>query len=458
MTEAALNYPAPQPIPSTPQPPAEVKSSPFKYLIPILVGIILIVLVVVGIRFFLTKDSPVAPSTPTIITYWGLWEPTEVMEKVFAQFESQNPLIQVEYLQQSHQNYRERLQNAIDQGSGPDIFRYHHTWVPMLGSILDTAPNEILSPATFSQTFYPIATKNLIQNQKIVGIPLMIDGLALYYNQDMFSRANLTPPTDWEELRRIAKLLTLKTDTQILQGGVALGTTGNVDHFSDILGLMLLQNSADPAKPNNQLGQDALTFYTLFSRTDRVWDDSMPSSTYAFATEKAAMMIAPSWRAHDIREINPSLNFATVPVPQLPDTNVTWASFWVEGVSSKSSSAEKSASWKLLEFLSQKEVLRQFYSSASDSPGRMFGEPFSRVDLADQLQNDPVVGAYITQAPQSQSWYLASFTHDNGLNDRIIKYYEDAINAVNSGESAQDALEPVELGIKQVLSDFPGAK
>jgi ABC-type glycerol-3-phosphate transport system substrate-binding protein len=34
---------------------------------------------------------------------------------------------------------------------------------------------------------------------------------------------------------------------------------------------------------------------------DKVWNEyAYPTSTYAFATEKVAMMIAPSWRAHEV--------------------------------------------------------------------------------------------------------------------------------------------------------------
>jgi multiple sugar transport system substrate-binding protein len=396
----------------------------------------------------------VSQDQPITITYWGLWEPTAVMDQVFADFQSQNPNITVEYQQQSHRDYRERLQNALASKQGPDLFRFHNTWLPMLGQYVSSVPGSVYSQADYTQTFYPVAEETLTFQGNLAGVPLMIEGLGLFYNQDILQAAGLTPPTTWEELRTVASRLTLAQGNQILRGGVALGTTSNVEHWPDIVGLMLLQNSADPAKPNNQLGQDAVTFYTLFSRTDKVWDDSLPSSTFAFATEKVAMMIAPSWRAHDVSDINPDLNFAIVPAPKLPETDIAWASFWAEGVSKGSSRAKQEAAWSLIKFLSSKETLRRFYSAASDNPGRLFGEPFSRIDMADQLTTDPLVGAYITQAPLAKSWYLASYTHDNGLNDQIIKYYEDAINAINQGETADDVLTTVEQGVAQVLSQY----
>lgn len=440
-------------------PPIPVKKSPLRFVIPLLVILILGGLIYFALtRLFpgvLDRDTTTDPETrpPIELTYWGLWEPAHIMNDIITDFNLTHPHIVVNYQQQSITDYRERLQSALQSGSGPDIFRYHLTWVPMLGNSLATAPNNIISADEFNQTFYPSASEWLKTSQGIVGIPLMFDGLGLFYNRDIFEAAGLSPPSTWEELRRTANQLTIKTSAgNIQRSGIALGTTGNIDHWSDILGLMLLQNGANPAMPNTQSGQGAITFYTIFSTRDRIWDETLPNSTYAFAIERAAMILAPSWHAHEILESNAEIRFAIAPVPQLPDTNITWASYWAEGVSAQTSRDKQQAAWELLQFLSSKETLRQFYTRASQE--RLFGEPFSRVDLADQLLSDPYVGAYISTAPQAQTWFLNDRTFDNGLNDRIIKYYEDAINAVNEGTPPAQALETTEQGINQIFSQF----
>jgi len=421
----------------------------------------------VVLRFLGNQDTnpPTPPSSTgqnatqtagkqTELTYWGLWEPSTVLQDVFKEFQDSHPNITIKYLEQSPKDYRERLQSALARGDGPDIFRFHNTWVPMLKKDLDSIPDSAMSVNEFQTTFYPVMASDLRSAKSFYGIPLMFDGLGLYYNKKIFQDASLTPPKTWEELRTAATQLTIKNEGQIQRAGIALGTAGNVDNFSDILGLMLLQNGADPADPTTSLAGDALTFYTLFSTNDGVWNDTLPTSTFAFATEKAAMIIAPSWRAHEIRTINPILEFAIVPIPQLPNSEITWASYWVEGVSA--TGKNKDASWQLLDYLSSKEVLRKLYTAASSN--RLFGEPFSRVDMADQLLSDPYVGAYIQGAPNAQSWYLSSRTFDNGLNDRIIKYYEDAVNAVGGGAESKTALTTTAQGVTQVLSQYSSSK
>lgn len=387
------------------------------------------------------------------LTYWGLWEPPGIMKELITAFEAEHPGIKVQYQQQTIKDYRERLQNALTNGSGPDIFRFHLTWSPLLATQLSPIPSSVMSAADFEAQHYPVAKTWLQSNNGYLGIPFMYDGLGLFYNREIFEAAGKTPPQTWEELRRTALELTVKNKENVIQrSGVSLGTTSNVDNWSDIVGLLLMQNGANPANPTTQEAQDALTFYTIFSRSDRVWDDTLPSSTVAFSTGKVAMMIAPSWRALEVRQNNPDLQFAIAPVPQLPNSTVNWASIWVDGVSNTADKARQDAAWKFLSYLNQKETLRTWYALASKE--RLFGEIFARTDMADQLSQDPFVGAYVSQAPTAKTWYLNSRTFDNGPNDRISKYYEDAVNAINQGESAATALSTTQQGVAQIMNQF----
>ena len=74
--------------------------------------------------------------------------------------------------------------------------------------------------------------------------------------------------------------------------------------------------------------------------------------------------------------------------------------------------------------------------------------------MRELLADDPAAGAYVNQASNAQSWYLSSLTHDNGINDRIIKYFEDAVNAVNQRTDPERALSTAAEGISQVLTQY----
>ena len=426
-------------------PPPPRKKFPIKILGLIGGAILAVFLLITLFRALASRGSN---SGSGEITWWGLWEDESVVGPLIQEYQAKNPKVKITYLKQSQQDYRERLINAIAKGSGPDIFRFHNSWVPMFKNELDILPSSVMSAAEYSQTFYPIAASDLTYGTGIVGIPLMYDGLALFINEDIFSSSGKIPPTTWDDLRATALELTTKDeDGAIVQSGVALGRTENVDHWPEIIGLMMLQNGVRPSNPTGKLAEDAITFFTIFSSVDAIWDATLPPSTQAFAAGKVAMYIAPSWRAFEVRQQNPNLKFRTV-----KDPDVTYATYWAEGVWARS--ANKAEAWNFLKFLSEKESLQKMYLNSSRT--RLFGAPYPRVDMASLLADEPFISGVIIGAQDAQSWYLASRTFDGptGINSQINKYFEDGINAVNERIPVTKALETVAAGVNQVLSQY----
>jgi multiple sugar transport system substrate-binding protein len=443
----------PIPTPNVPVPPPPKRGFP-KILL--LIGAILVILFLIFLAFnFLVPRS--GPSGQ--ITWWGLWEDPAIVSPLISAYEQAHPGVKINYLKQSQQDYRERLSSSLAKGAGPDIFTFHNSWVPMFKADLDALPASIMNPADYAKTFYSVASSDLALGNSIVGIPLEYDGLALYINEDIFNQAGKTPPTTWDDLRVLAREMTMKDDKgTITQSGIALGRTENVDHWPEILALLMLQNGVDLGNPTGKTAEDALTFFTVFSSTDRVWDATLPSSTQAFAAGKVAMYIAPSWRTFEIQQQNPNLKFKTVPIPQLPKDNpnqpdITYASYWAQGVWARSNS--KAAAWDFLKFLSTQDSLQKLYKS--ESGVRAFGEPYPRTDMASLLSDHPIIGSIIKQAPGAKSWYLASRTFDGptGINSQVDAYFADAVNAVADGkQSAREALATCAQGIRQVLAQY----
>jgi len=72
---------------------------------------------------------------------------------------------------------------------------------------------------------------------------LEIDGLVLIGNDGLLKKVGIpTMPNNWDEvLTDIAKLSVRDTSGKLITAGIALGTASNIEHFSDIFGLILLQ-------------------------------------------------------------------------------------------------------------------------------------------------------------------------------------------------------------------------
>jgi len=66
----------------------------------------------------------------------------------------------------------------------------------------------------------------------------------------------------YRQLGLMSKILSVRyreREKQIVTGGIALGTAENIEHFSDILGLMFLQNGVNINKSLNDCADKTKT-------------------------------------------------------------------------------------------------------------------------------------------------------------------------------------------------------
>ena len=201
------------------------------------------------------------------LTYWGIFEPKEVFQPLIEEYQKIHPNVKINYEQRAYSTlaqHKETLLTRLREGTGPDIARIHNTWVPQFASELSPLPSDVMSAAEFGNNFYPPAQSTISYQNQLYAIPIMYDGLMLFYNTKHFEEAGITrPPTDWEEFRELALRLT-KIDEEIkkiTRAGAAMGMANNVAHFSDILGLMFAQSKISFPKDLASRGaRDALVF------------------------------------------------------------------------------------------------------------------------------------------------------------------------------------------------------
>ncbi len=404
---------------------------------------------------------------PVTLVYWGLWEPPEVIKPLLDEYHQNNPNVTIEYEVRTPEDHYQTVKNRLGGEGAPDIIRVHASWVPYLKDYLSPIPSDILSTQEYEQTFYPVNEYFLKYGDSYYGIPLMIEGLALVYNQDLFKEEGITdPPRNWTEFRELAARLTkTNSEGEVVQSGAALGYGSSIDYFADILGLMFAQNgvrfvdesgrvafhqSLSPVGGN--LGVEALSFYTLFAQKEPSWNPNWDNSTQEFANGRVAMVLLPSHRLHESLAQSPDVRVGVAPVPQLPVVSGTadsvgWANYWVEVVA-KTSPNQKEA-WRLLKWLSEKEQLTRFYRSASNV--RSFGEPYPRVDLGTALNSDLYTLPYVQQGPSYTTWYFLSGSYFPDVNDRIVDILRVMIDTVAGGADAETELNRAAAEVQSIL-------
>lgn len=441
-------------VPSQPPNPLSSSSQLFKKVVKLIFGILTVV-VLVFVIFGLVIPNLQKKSTNEKITllYWGLWEDSKAIQSIIADFERQHPNITVNYVKQDLKQYRERLITRIQNGTGPDVFRFHNTWYYMLSNILVPIPEIAITKTDFEKWFYKVAQKDLVKNGAIYGIPLNIDTLSLYINTQIFKAQGLSSPKNWIDFADYARELTVKDESgKIATAGAAVGTFDNITHAGDVISLFLVQNGTDlnDISSTAQLASEALSFYTSFAINDKVWDDTFEPSVLSFAKGNLAMFFGYSWDFFTIKSTNPDLSFEVYPVPHLPNQNMTIASYWAEGVSIKSKYQKEAMI--LIKYLAQKETGQRLFTEQSKT--RAFGEPYGRRDLANLLKDNANVYPFVSQAEEAVSSFFASDTYDNGLNSQMNNYLGDAVNAILAGSSSQTATDTLQKAVSQVLKQY----
>lgn len=424
------------------------------------IGKILGVLLILGLVFFLlwkfalpmfSKKQP----EPVTLTYWGLWEEPRVMQAVFDDFTKQHPHIKINYTREDIKEYRERLTTRIPLGNGPDIFRYHNSWYPMLTTDLAPFPKGSLDTDVLQKQYFPVVQSDTVKNGAVYGIPLGIDTLALFVNDEIIQAAGQPIPTTWDEFITVAKATTVKDQTnKIVTAGAALGTYDNITHAPDILALIMMQNGTDFSNLENTKGQaaEALRFYTSFAKdSGNVWDSNLEPSINQFAAGNLTMYIGYSWDIFTLQAMNPSLKFSTHPVPNLPGKSLSIASYWIEGVSSKS--PHQKEAFMLLSYLQQKSTLEKLYTETAKT--RAFGELYPRADLADLLKSNALIYPFVQQAPVAVSSYFMSSTYDSGgINEQMNGYLGNAVRSVLQTTSPESAIDTLSSGVSQILDQY----
>jgi ABC-type glycerol-3-phosphate transport system substrate-binding protein len=435
----------------------------------IIVGVVIFILILVTTILLLIRrrnqqttdpiqsDDEIVIEGQVELDYWGLWEPPSVVQPLIDEFEDQNPNIKINYSQQTFSNYESKLFTRLQQATdatepAPDIFRIHNTWTPKYYQYLSPVPAQIMSAEEYKEKFYPTAVSDFTaKDGNIYAIPWYIDGLVVFYNKQLLAEEGIQePPSDWDSFFELAQNLTQRDASgRILQSGLAIGTSKNINHSAEIIAYLLLLEGIEVIDQtrtsvtlNTPRVQRVFETYTDFARGDNaIWSSTLRTDLEMFFSGDLAMMIAPSWRVFDIIEAAPTIEFDTTVLPQLQANpkNVFYATYWGDAVSKTTSNPL--AAWKFINFLAQKEQQMELYSNASKI--RAFGEPYSLVELNSEILNQPYVSAIAEMAPDMKAipWgdeQVVNTAIDEAITS-IIENKRDVSTALQDAESIINA-------------------
>ncbi len=422
---------------------------------------------------------------PVTLEYWRVWDDSDAFDEIIANYKQLHPFITINYRKLRYSEYEKELVEALAEDRGPDIVSIHNTWIrkyenklaPMPASITMVYPvtkgtikkeviNELRTIKSltlrelqnnFVDTVYDdVVLENQSGQDVIYALPFSVDTLAMYYNRDLLNNAGIAqPPTFWnKEFQQAVKSLT-KQDTQgeIIQSGVAMGGSDNIDRSTDILSVLMMQNGSQMTDDNNNIvfdriptalknqnynpGLDALRFYTDFSNPAKEvysWNSDLNSSLEMFIAGKLALMFGYAYHLPTIKARAPKLNFGITSLPQIDGNynGTNFANYWVEAVSNKSEYVDEA--WDFIQFAAKAEQVKS-YLSKTKKPTAL------RALINEQLENDDI-NIFVEQVLTSKSWYRGV---DSNAAELIIN---DMIDSVVAGQGKIE--EIITLGARRV--------
>ena len=297
---------------------------------------------IAGVLIFALVVGSGAGNAVGPVVIWGTADANAFTAVLRQASENEGRLAQVTYVQKDPVTYENELTEALASGGGPDLFLLRQDYVVQNVGKVVPIPYDYLTLAQFDDTFVESAQPYLAQSG-VLGVPIFVDPLLLYWNRDSFGSAGYAkPPQYWDELAGVAGKIVKRDDSDRIQkAAVAFGEYQNVENAKDILSLLILQAGGEIVKRDNterltpalsaraagattQPTESALRFYTEFadpSKAHYSWNRSFANSRVAFASGDLAMYLGYASEARLIARTNPNLNFAAAPIPQARGLN-----------------------------------------------------------------------------------------------------------------------------------------
>jgi ABC-type glycerol-3-phosphate transport system substrate-binding protein len=380
------------------------------------------------------------------VVLWGTIK-KESISSLLDVFNGQNKTFTVAYVAKNPLTFDRELIEALASGVGPDMILLPNDLIIRYANKLFPIPYTNIPEATFRAT-YAGEGDLYLGSKGILGLPLTIDPIVMYYNQSLFEGAGIAkPPETWDDIAGISALLTKKdSDLSISQSTVALGEFDNVNHAKEIISMLLLQfgnpivSRKDAVLSStlgvfNDSGQNpavrVLDFYTAFSNpTDKTyysWNKGLPNAREQFIAGKLAIYFGYASELFTIQSKNPNLAFNVAKVPQLKNaqTKITYGA--MNSLAILKTSKNPTTAYIATTMMSGADFASKLAVNLSLPPAR-------RDLLANKPQNNAYVPIFFDSALIARGWL-------DPMADVSTTIFRELISNIKSGRlSTQDSL------------------
>jgi multiple sugar transport system substrate-binding protein len=400
--------------------------------------IISIVLIIAGVL----PGAKTSKEKIVTLQMWGIDSP-QAYQALAEDFRTNFSNIKIIYTQKKKESYEKELFDSFLGGTAPDIFMLENTWVSRYLDRLASAPSDIITFKEFKTRILESAANEFLLGEKIIGMPIYIDTLGIFYNDSLLKSAGfLTPPQNWTDFLTVVQALTKKDKAFNIEiAGAGLGLSENINNAADILQLLMLQTGLEMIDDTGkagfnkllvlndrqfQAGADALNFYTDFANPTKKnysWNRNLSNSLQGFIQGKVGIIFDYSSLITDLGKLAPKFSFKTSTFPEVKDTNfkINLTRFYAPVVSIYSKNPREA--WQFLKYLSQPEI-NEFYVDQLNRPSSLNALYKKQLDSA-----STALEPFIQQALTAKNFYQFD-------NNEIERLFKEMINRAVDGKNS----------------------
>lgn len=274
---------------------------------------------------------------PIEVTFWSLFTggDGEFFDAMVEEFNRTHIDIMAKTDTVKFDNYYTKLTTALSARTAPDVVVVHQS------NLLGYVPRGVFMPLDDLlarnnaplDDFVEAPLEAVKYNGKIYALPLDVHALIMYYNEDLFTQADVTKvPKTYAELIAAAKAVQQKTGKM----GIAVdNTTATYKAFTltrlfmsmlEQQGVSFLNEDNSKANFNNTAGEAALTALIDMVHLHKTTPAGLDydSAVNAFRLGEAAIHFNGVW-ATGVFEKQPGLNFRAVGLPPLLGKPAAWS-------------------------------------------------------------------------------------------------------------------------------------
>src|SRR3989339_551830 len=167
------------------------------------------------------NSSGASASKAVELSIWRVFDEDNSFDDIISTYRILHPNVKIDYKKLRYDEYKEEVIRAIAEGEGPDILSIHNTWMGEFKDLLQPMPSTIdvsyletrgtlrketvlvsqeeptMSMKALKQQFLGLVVDDVVwpyqpdpkldPEDRIYGLPLAVDTLALYYNADLLS-------------------------------------------------------------------------------------------------------------------------------------------------------------------------------------------------------------------------------------------------------------------------------